>query len=441
MNILIITIDTLRYDYVGYSRNYRDSFTPVLDEVSREGLTYKFAFSSGTSTPFSFPGILSSVYSMQSKKLGVKGSPLTFAEYLKEKDYFTLGFNGGNIYVSNLYDYDRGLDYLFKSFSRSESSGKKKKLKKILKNLHLYNLVIKLFNYKTKIDNLKKVLLNKPVIYRAQDQIRDFLDIVKENRHKKFFAFINFMEVHGPYLGLWKESLKERFLIDKLTRERMLQDKFELLELNKYLYIRGLQLVDQQIGYLLNSLDTMGILEDTLVVITSDHGEEFLEHGNYDHLPKPYDELIRVPLIIMVKNERFSLEEKNLESEKLVSLVDLVPSISRYLFRKIPKEFVGKDTILGGKEYRKYVYSEGYRIKNGIRHDATKKGTHNWCIRTKKVKYMELDGKKYLFNLENDSGEQEPVIINNKEELSSEMRDYIKAFNREILQYKVKTRT
>ncbi|SHH27937.1 sulfatase-like hydrolase/transferase [Thermosipho atlanticus] len=90
MKILFLIIDTLRYDYTGYARKYANSITPNLDQISQEGLIYNHAFSSGTSTPFSFPGILTSTYSHQVKTPGVKDVPLAFAEYLKDTQFNAL---------------------------------------------------------------------------------------------------------------------------------------------------------------------------------------------------------------------------------------------------------------------------------------------------------------------------------------------------------------
>lgn len=442
LNILFITIDTLRYDYVGYSRDYKKSKTPILDEISRESFVYDYAFSSGTSTPFAFPGILASVYSSQSKKPGVIGVRLTFAEYLKQKDYLTLGFNGGNAFVSNLYGYNRGIDYLRQFFDiKDNNSTLKKQFKSILKKLHLYSAAKKVLKIQEEIMRLKKIVLNESVIYRAQDQIEDLIRIIRENKSKRFFAFVNLMEVHGPYLGLWKETLRNRFKIDEYFRKRMFgSNERNWLELARYSYIRGLEIADQQIGNLLNLLDEMGLLKNTIVVITSDHGEEFLEHGNYDHLPKPYDELIRVPLIIMIGNEKLSPSERESERKKLVSLVDLVPSVTRYLFGEKPKEFIGKDTILSGYETREYIYSEGFRQVSSIRHDPTKKGPLNWCIRTRNMKYMELDRDRYLFDLRSDPKEQNPLRISNENEIPPEIKECIREFKRELLHYKIRNK-
>lgn len=122
---------------------------------------------------------------------------------------------------------------------------------------------------------------------------------------------------------------------------------------------------------------------------------------------------------------------------KLISLVDIAPTISAFLFNEKPKEFIGKNTFLGGKEDRYYIFSEAFRNLNNIRHDPTKKGIHNWCIRTKNLKYMELDRKRYLFDLAKDPQEKNPIAIEDKDELDSNVKEYIKEFNKEILSFKL----
>jgi len=438
MNILFLIIDALRYDFIGYARSFSNTITPNLDQISREGLTYNYAFSTGTSTPFSFPGILASIYAHQSKGEGIRGAPLTSAEFFRNKGYITIGLNGGNIYVSNIYGYERGMDYLYKYYSISGNrSSARRLIKNMLVKLGLKEKAMKVSKYK---NTIKRVLFNIPYIYRARDQIETFLDIVKENSSKRFFAFINFMEVHGPYIGLWKAPIKERILLEKLVKMRSFETTQDIFEFNKYAYSRGLEIVDQELGYLLNILDSRGILKETVVVITSDHGEEFLEHGNYDHHPKPFDEIIRVPLIVFIKKENFSSQDKTMEKEKLVSLIDVVPSVLKYIFGEMPKEFMGKNVVLGGNEKRDYIFSEGFRRIGDLRHDHTKKGIHNWCIRTKKWKFMELDGKKYVFDMMKDPKELKPTMIKNVSDLKPEIREVLERFNKEKLKYKIKNK-
>lgn len=439
LNVLLITIDTLRYDYVGYSRSYQDTMTPFLDELSRDGLTYKWAFSSGTSTPFAFPGILASQYASQKKSPGLLGVKFTFASLMKKMGYRTFGFNGGNMYLSDFYGYNNGLDFLEEKFiSRTQSTQSKKnkirkKIKNILKTLGLLNFAIKSYNRFSVF--YKYILKAQTKILTSGKQFAKFLELVSTN--EKFFVWFNLMEVHGPYWGLWKSSLLERMKMDEYFRKRLYYKKDDLVSIGIKFYSKALRLLDSKLEKFFNLLDKKGLLNDTLVIITSDHGEEFFEHGGYDHKPKPYDELIRVPLIIYKKNENFSKVEKEKESEKLISLVDLAPSISQYLFGYYPKNFfIGKPTILGGNFERDYIIAEGYQKKDDeyLLHDPTKQDIRNWCIRTKTWKYMELNGKKMFFDLVKDPKEKNPIF---PDKYIDNVREYLKDWQREIIKRKL----
>jgi len=85
------------------------------------------------------------------------------------------------------------------------------------------------------------------------------------------------------------------------------KDKISLVS---EIYSKAIEILDTKFGIILNMLDIHNMLDNTLLVITSDHGEELLEHGDYDHRPKPFDEIIRIPLIVYSKNVRFSKSEK-----------------------------------------------------------------------------------------------------------------------------------
>ena len=436
LSVLLIVIDTLRYDYVGYSKEYQNSITPFLDELSRNGLTYKWAFSSGTSTPFAFPGILASQYSSQNKLPGILGVKLTFARFMKEMGYETFGFNGGNIYVSNFYGYDNGLDFLEKKFGIGNKSEFKEKIKTILKNLKMLDLARKYYNkFHDFYRSIKRIIKSETTILTTENQFNKFLEIMSMN--KNFFAWFDLMEVHGPYVGLWKASLIERIKIHRYFKMRRDFEKKDLITLAIETYSKALRLLDNKLEKVFNILDKRGILDNTLVIITSDHGEEFFEHGGYDHKPKPYDEIIRVPLIIYKKGESFSQIEKKEEAEKLVSLIDLAPSISQYLFGHYPSVFMGKPTLLGGNVNREYILAEGYQKENDkhLRHDPTKQGVRNWCIRTKTWKYMELNGERMFFDLERDPKENEPL---SPDEYADCIGEYLKEWQREIIKGKLR---
>jgi arylsulfatase A-like enzyme len=119
------------------------------------------------------------------------------------------------------------------------------------------------------------------------------------------------------------------------------------------LYIAAIDYVDDQIQRLLNALDAQGMLDDTCVIITSDHGELFGEYGEYGKPERMYDELLRVPLL--VTNGPTSLDDA---TDQLVSLLDIPPIIHDVLGVEVPDVYEGqhpghhdpRTTIIGEHE-------------------------------------------------------------------------------------------
>ena len=98
---------------------------------------------------------------------------------------------------------------------------------------------------------------------------------------------------------------------------------------------------------------------------------------------------------------------------------------------------MGKPIILGGNIKREYIISEGYQKKDDkhLRHDPTKQGIRNWCIRTKTWKYMELNGERMFFDLERDPKENEPL---SPDEYADCIGEYLKEWQREIIKGKLR---
>lgn len=379
LNIILFTIDMLRYDYIGYARNYKNSLTPNIDEISKEGITYSWAFSSGSTTPSSFPGILASVYPsfMNTDNVGITKVPMTLAECFKQLGYVTIAFNAGNPFLTNIYGYDRGFDFFFYKIP-SQKSTKKSLIKRILNSLNATKLGIDLVS-------IKRSIVNKPIFHTFDEQIKKLMDILDEIKGRKIFLWFHVLEVHGPHFGLFSSKLWKR-----LKYALSLTRKVKYVNFWREFYEFGVTLVDDLFSKFINMLDIHGFLKNSILIITSDHGEEFLEHGNVGHHYVPYEELIHVPLIVYLKNEIINSEDKLNLSNSLISLVDIGPSILRTFLKsplsRIP--FVGKATLFGDVE-RAYVYSEGIKLSP----DDTKIVEIKRCIRTKE-KWFLLDEKQ-----------------------------------------------
>jgi len=174
---------------------------------------------------------------------------------------------------------------------------------------------------------------------------------VLEGMQSPFFMSLHYMDVHAPYtppkpylsdIGAQELSVEE---MDRVNSE-LLSNKDnvrgdptaideETLELGRQLYDASIKYVDANIKRVVDVLRSLNLLQETLVVITADHGEEFGEHGGFFHGQKLYEELIRVPLIF--SNPKLD----NLKSDQQVSLLDLAPTICDIFSFDVPSTFQG----------------------------------------------------------------------------------------------------
>ena len=166
--------------------------------------------------------------------------------------------------------------------------------------------------------------------------LNPWLDILKPH---KYFLYIQYMDVHLPYVkheeytdlyGKYETELSGKHLraLEKLSLSD--SDKRYL----ESLYDGEIRYVDEQIGTLLEEFD-----DNTMIIITSDHGEEFWDHGGFEHGHSVYDELIRVPLLIKIPG----YAHEKVHSQ--VRLMDLAPTILDVLGISIPGQFRGRSLL------------------------------------------------------------------------------------------------
>jgi arylsulfatase A-like enzyme len=137
---------------------------------------------------------------------------------------------------------------------------------------------------------------------------RQFLDWIDQSGDRPFFAFLNYFDAHRPYLA--PENIQQRFSSGNRTRDR---------------YDAAIASLDVEIGRLIDSLDQRDLLGNTLIIITSDHGELMGEHGLGEHGISLYMPSLRVPLLIMFGNRL----PAGSRISRLVSLRDLAQTIAR----------------------------------------------------------------------------------------------------------------
>lgn len=321
-NIVLITIDALRADHLscyGYHRNT----TPHIDKIAEKGIIFKNSIAPSSWTSPSMVSLFTSVYSInhgvihgfvKNKKIynqEVFSDELTtLAEILKVNGYSTFAV-ASNLHLSEKFGFARGFDY-FKCLS---------------------------FHPAPRVNK---------IIYSWKDEIK---------KADKFFLWIHYFDPHHFYHSRtpWIEKYTSKTLTQKLKLfEKKMYELLELIPMFKKdpqalsnliaLYDSEINYVDSYVGELIQKLE---LDKNTLIIITSDHGEGFLEHGTLDHGKNLHSESINIPLIIKLPQR---MSKKVIDQQ--VSLLDIMPTILSMLNIPYPKKIFGEAILTSNGEER-----------------------------------------------------------------------------------------
>jgi len=183
--------------------------------------------------------------------------------------------------------------------------------------------------------------------------------LARRDSSKPFFLWLHYIDPHGPYDPVAEYSPQiEGYSDDQVAWLRTaglevtdLRWTDEDVEALKSLYDGEVKYIDDQVGRILAYLDEQGLLESSVVILTSDHGEEFFEHGMLGHDKQFYEESVRVPLVMWLEG---SEEFGERVGERPVNLRDLGPT----LWGLLGFEEVGERNWLS-ENYADMVYLEG----------------------------------------------------------------------------------
>jgi arylsulfatase A-like enzyme len=164
-------------------------------------------------------------------------------------------------------------------------------------------------------------------------------DVVRERR-EPFFLYVHYMDVHHPVAP--PAPFRDRFPLPAGGRRvyaDWLVPKLRPidLEFTRTLYDAAISFIDSQVEALVEQLDALGVRDDTLFVFTSDHGDEFFDHGGLGHGTTVYGELVRVPLVVVYPRRL----EPGRRIAHLTRHVDLAPTLLRWAGVPVPPEFQG----------------------------------------------------------------------------------------------------
>jgi arylsulfatase A-like enzyme len=297
-NVVIITLDTVRaanLSLYGYERRT----TPHLDRFATRGVVFEHAF---TTAPWTLPSHASLFTGRWPHELSTTyTTPLdathpTLAEYFSRQGYRTAGFVANLGYCSHETGLGRGFQH-YEDYPRSfgQIAASSTLVKTVADNFRLRSLV----RNDQHLNRISATAINRRV-----------LDWLSGNDTGPFFVFLNYFDAHEPYLppppfdqqfgpgrARGRHSPLNHWLWNRAVAHGNMGEAERREEIDAY--DGALAYLDRELGTLLEIFEHRGLLDNTILIVTSDHGEEFGEHGVYDHGYSLYRAGLHVPLVIV----------------------------------------------------------------------------------------------------------------------------------------------
>jgi len=298
-NVLFIVWDTVRASHLSLY-GYERPTSPHLARWAQKGVTYKQAIAP---SPWTYPSHTSIFtgewpFKINSQwKFRLDAPEPTLAEVLSSRGYQTAGFAAN----TNCCTYETGLDRGFLHYEDYALTPRSLLTRTMPGKWGLEQLLMFINPYARKWAALQS---------RGADEINDaFLGWLDRRRpDRPFFAFLNDFDVHDPYIpplefqgrfGIQPRGVRDFQLLFgfvAVDKDTMNQRDFLMA---RDCYDACIALLDEKLGRLLDELERRRILDDTVVIITSDHGEAFAEHGYCGHSMAVDIEQVGVPLVIL----------------------------------------------------------------------------------------------------------------------------------------------
>jgi arylsulfatase A-like enzyme len=338
-NVVLISLDSLRADHVG-AYGYKRDTSPRFDRFAKDGVLFRNAISTSSWT---LPTHLTMFTGRSQVSHGVVVDTLvlstavpTLGEIFKDAGYATAGFVSGP-YVGGHYGYARGMD-TYTDFSASWGKGAE----------------------------ARAAILSPTINEKALAWLDER---AAEGREAKepFFLFLHYFDIHydfvppAPYDKMFDPdytgTMDGRFFIERDDVHAKMDPRD--LEHILALYDGEIRFTDEHVGRILDRLKALGLDDDTVVLITADHGDEFFEHGNKGHHRTVYDEVLRIPFALRLPGG----EHAGKTVDEQVSLLDVFPTLLDAAGFRVPSDVEGESLaawLRGQRSSREAIYSDFY---------------------------------------------------------------------------------
>jgi len=369
-NLILISMDTVRADHLSLYGYARDT-SPNLQRFAQEATVFTNAVSAGDMTLSSHGSMFTGLYPSQHGAhwvLGKQGDGFTVGEeyglrlpensqtlagILSARGYRTMGIVANTSYLQHAFRLDQGFEYY--------SQPNPVLFLELRESFYLRTILCRLIGrfcprWMTDLDYT-----------RAGDINRETFPLLRreETRKRPFFLFLNYMDAHAPFfpptpydsrypgkdpafrsLQYWDIESDALRQIRPYTARDKQRDESQ--------YDGGIAYLDASLGEFFAKLKEFGLYDDSIIIVTSDHGQSFGEKQLVGHGSSVYQEQVRVPLIIKYPGSSQAAVRNN-----LVSHVDLLPTVLDLLGEKVPPSLPGH-SLRATAALQETVFSESY---------------------------------------------------------------------------------
>lgn len=396
--MLLVSIDSLRADHLGCYGYPRDT-SPTIDRLAREGVRFANALTPSSWTLPSHASMLTGTSQWRHEAIRnesvVSDDVTLLAEILQRRGFQTAGFYAGP-FLDPAFGFGRGFDDYVSCMGYDAS-----------------DLVDGLVE--SHADETNPIVLD------------EFGQWVRDKARSPFFAFVHLWDVHFDYIPPPKYvEMFDPGYDGRLDGRNIAKKGFPRALHPRHLahllarYDGEIRYTDDTVAELLDMLREASLLEDTLVVVTADHGEEFLEHGNKGHRATMFEEVAHVPLIFWAKRG----VPRNRVVETPVSLEDVTPTI-------LDLVGIATDSPMDGASLVPLWREPAARGRDvvGILYTGDRPWVHHAVIRsgTRKVIRGFAGADWASYDLSRDPAEQLPLPVSPDDPLRLQLQEHLDA--------------
>jgi len=394
--IFIIVADTLAKNHIGIYNSVKKC-TPNIDKFAKNSVIFNQAY---TTSPWTLPahmslftGLFPNLHQVNygNEKLNKKIRVL-FEDLQSKFINYCINADG---YISSLYGFSRGFDFYNESYKDHSSRLASKKMFEKAKELILKE------NYNYALFLLHTYQIHTPYLPEVK--------LAKEYYNNNFNEFkFNVIE----FIKNGKELFK------KITKEK----REEIIKV----YEAGIYTFDFRFGEFLRFLKQNKVYNKSTIILLSDHGEEFNEHGAWEHGHSLYNEIIKIPLIVKFPGNKY----KGMKINKIVSFVDILPTLmDLYNIKNITNNSIDGISLLKtikniDKNKKRVIYS--YLAPDALRNGIPEKIAiitdnikyiYNKPMNNKQIEFFKISPpeiKKEMFDIFKDPHDKNNILFKNR---------------------------